>query len=214
MRKYRILFIDDEKELINQIIEAVKIFIATRDGIDLEFEVLSDKESIEKMNDIAADIVLFDCALYGTDLDYTGVQASAYGIELMRKFREKNKKTKIIFYSGGFSLSGSQCYEFVHEEVLQLINDIHIYKLIPKKAEYIADAVKEAIDELDAVIISLEDLKEEYNSTGEFLVNNQRYPIENMIAELKKGTDVGNEFRNAVFKMVLTYLMKFGGDED
>lgn len=214
MRKYKVVFIDDEKEIINKIIEAVKSLISARDGITLEYEILSDKKSIENMNDIAADVILFDCALYGTDLNYGDSQESSFGIDLMRKFREKNRRTKIIFYSGGFSLVGSQCYEFVNEEILQLINDIHIYKMIPKNAEYIAKALREAIEDLDAVIISLEDLKEEYNSIGEFQVNEQNYSIEDMIAELKLGTEIGNEFRNSVFKMVLTYLMKFGGDEE
>ena len=110
--------------------------------------------------------------------------------------------------------SGSRCYDFVHEEMLQLINDIHIYKMVPKAAEYIASAIVDAIEELDAIIISMEDLKEEYDSTGDFLVDGKEYPIKVMIEELKKGTEVGNKFRNSVLKMVLTYMMKFGGDED
>lgn len=214
MRKYKVVFIDDEKELIEQTIKGLETFVSAKDGLVLEYEILSEKQDIEKMNDIAADIVLFDCAFNAADLDYGSSQESSFGLELMRKFREKNRRTKIIFYSGGFSLSGSRCYEFVHEEILQLINDIHIYKMIPKEVEHIASAIVEAIEELDAVIISLEDLKEEYDSTGNFLVDGKEYPIKVMIEELKKGTEVGNKFRNSVLKMVLTYMIKFGGDED
>lgn len=213
MRTYKVVFIDDEKEVIEKTIEAIKSLMATKGGIKLDYEILSDKKSIDGMNNIAADIVLFDCALYATDLELGTSQESAYGMELMKKFREKNTRTKIIFYSSGFSLEGSQCYEFVHEEILQMINEIHIYKMIPRSVECISEAIMEAIEDLDAVIISLEDLKEEYNSTGEFLVNEQMYPIKDMIEELKKGTTVGNEFRSSVLKMVITYLMKFGGDE-
>lgn len=213
MRTYKVVFIDDEKEVIEKTIEAVKSLIVTKGGIELDYVILSDKKSIDKMNTIAADIVLFDCALYATDLELGTKQESTYGIELMKKFREKNNRTKIIFYSAGFSLKGSECYEFVHEEILQMINEIHIYKMIPRNVECISEAIMEAIEDLDAVIISLEDLKEEYNSTGEFFVNEQKYPIEDMIEELKKGTTIGNDFRNSVLKMVLTYLMKFGGDE-
>ncbi len=214
MRKYKIVFIDDEKEIIGQTIKGIETLINVKDGLRLEYEILSDKQSIGKMNDIAADIVLFDCALYATDLDYGNSHESSFGLELMRKFREKNRRTRIIFYSSGFSLSGSRCYDFVHEEMLQLINDIHIYKMVPKAAEYIASAIVDAIEELDAIIISMEDLKEEYDSTGDFLVDGKEYPIKVMIEELKKGTEVGNKFRNSVLKMVLTYMMKFGGDED
>ena len=104
MRKYKIVFIDDEKEIIGQTIKGIETLINVKDGLRLEYEILSDKQSIGKMNDIAADIVLFDCALYATDLDYGNSHESSFGLELMRKFREKNRRTRIIFYSSGFSL--------------------------------------------------------------------------------------------------------------
>jgi len=34
------------------------------------------------------------------------------------------------------------------------------------------------------------------------------------LEELKKGTRLGEEFRKSILKMVLTYMMKFGGDEE
>lgn len=34
-------------------------------------------------------------------------------------------------------------------KMLQLINDLHIYKMIPKEAEYISEAIIEAINELE-----------------------------------------------------------------
>ena len=83
--------------------------------------------------------------------------------------------------------------------------------MIPKKAKYIEAAIVEAINELDAVIMSLEDLREEYKSEGDFLVNDKLYPIDDL---MKMGTETGEEFRKSVLKMVLTYMMKFGGDEE
>lgn len=35
-----------------------------------------------------------------------------------------------------------------------------------------------------------------------------------MMEELRNDTGIGREFRKAVNKNVLTYMMKFGGDED
>ena len=132
----------------------------------------------------------------------------------MRRFRKNNERTKIIFYSGSFLLKGSQCYEFTNEEMLSIINELHVFKMIPKDVEYIENAIVEAINELDTIIMSLEDLKEEYNSEGDFLVDNRLYSIDDLIAELKKGSKLGEEFRKSVLKMVLTYMMKFGGDEE
>lgn len=214
MRKYKILFIDDEDVIISGIMEVAKKLICLEKGYDVDFRVLKNQEDIENMNDIAADIVLFDCALGGAAFDFTNQDEDSFGVEIMKRFRERNTRTKIIFYSGEFELTGTRCYGFTNEEILELINELHIYKMIPKKAEHIAKAIVEAIHELDSLIVSLEDLKEEYKSQGNFLINERLYSIENVIQELKCGSQVGEEFRKSVLKMVLTYMMKFGGDEE
>lgn len=214
MRKYRIVFIDDEESVIEGIMEAVKNLLSLKRGYEITYSVLKNRDEIANMNRVAADIVLFDCALGGAALDFGNQDESTFGMELMRRFRQNNERTKIIFYSGRFATTGSQCYEFTNEEMLKLINELHIFKMIPKKAKYIEAAIVEAINELDAVIMSLEDLREEYKSEGDFLVNDKLYPIDDLIQEMKMGTETGEEFRKSVLKMVLTYMMKFGGDEE
>lgn len=214
MKKYRIVFIDDERDIIDEIMMAVNNLLSIKQGYEITYSVLKSKADIEGMNDIAADIVLFDCALGGAAIDFQRDDETTFGVELMRRFRENNERTKIIFYSGRFLLTGSQCYDFTNEEMLRLINELHIFKMIPKSAEHIENAIVEAINELDAIIVSLEDLREEYNSNGDFLVNDKLYSIGDMIAELKKGSKVGEDFRKSVLKMLLTYMMKFGGDEE
>lgn len=214
MRTYKIIFIDDEAEIIDTIMKAVKNLLSLEQGYSIEYSILKEQEEIENLNNIAADIVLFDCAMGSAPLNFENYDEDMFGINLMKKFREKNERTKIIFYSGGFSLKGVRCYDFTNEEMLHFINDLHIYKMIPKQAEYILKAIVEAINELDAIIMSLEDLKEEYQSSGDFLVDDKLYPIDRMLEELKKGTRLGEEFRKNILKMVLTYMMKFGGDEE
>lgn len=214
MKKYRIVFIDDEESVIGEIMEAVCNLMSLKKGYEITYSVLKSQVDIENMNSVAADIVLFDCALGGAALDFGEDDETTFGVELMRRFRKNNERTKIIFYSGRFSLTGSQCYDFTNEEMLKLINELHIFKMIPKKAKYIENAIVEAVNELDAIIMSLEDLKEEYNSKGDFLVNDRLYPIGDLIVELKRGSKVGEDFRKSVLKMLLTYMMKFGGDEE
>jgi TATA-box binding protein (TBP) (component of TFIID and TFIIIB) len=214
MKNYRVIFIDDERDVIEKIIEAVNDLLSFEQGYSIEYKILTDRVTIENMNNIAADIVLFDCALGGAALDFEGKDKTLFGVQLMKHFREKNKRTKIIFYSGQFSLTGSRCYDFTHVEMLQLINDLHIYKMGPKNVEYLTTSIREAILDLDAVIMSLEDLKEEYNSAGDFLIENDLYSIDKVIDELKNGSELGEKFRKSVIEMVLTYMMKFGGDED
>lgn len=73
---------------------------------------------------------------------------------------------------------------------------------------------KELFLEPDVLFDSIKELKEEYHSTGEFVVNGTTYSMEQMMEELRNDTGIGREFRKAVNKNVLTYMMKFGGDED
>jgi hypothetical protein len=214
VRTYKILFIDDEKQIIDTIMGAVQNLLSLERGYKIEYFVLNKPDEIENMNNMAADIVLFDCAMNAAPLNFGDCEENTFGVNLMKEFRKKNTRTKIIFYSGEFSLYGTQCYNFTNEEMLYLLNDLHIYKMVPKKVEYISGSIVEAIDELDAVIMSLEDLKEEYHSCGDFLVNNELYSIDDIIIELKNGTELGEKFRKNVLKMVLTYMMKFGGDEE
>lgn len=73
---------------------------------------------------------------------------------------------------------------------------------------------KELSLEPDVLLASIKELKEEYHSTGEFVVKGTTYSMEQMMEELRNDTGIGREFRKAVNKMVLTYMMKFGGDEE
>lgn len=63
MRTYKIIFIDDEVEIINKIMSAVKNLLSLEQGYDIDFSVLKEQKEIENLNNIAADIVLFDCAM-------------------------------------------------------------------------------------------------------------------------------------------------------
>ena len=78
----------------------------------------------------------------------------------------------------------------------------------------IVEKQKTSIHESDSLYESLKEFKEEYHSTGEFVVDGNSYSIEQMLEELRNDTKIGREFRKSVNKMILTYMMKFGGDEE
>lgn len=214
MREYKVVFIDDEERILSEIMNAANNLISLQKGYKVSYSVLKNQDDVNGMNNIPADVVLFDVALGAAAFDFGTMDESRFGVELMSRFREKNERTQIILYSGEIKLKGQQCYEFTNEEMLWLINDLHVFKIIPKKVEDICNAIIDALDGLDTIIMSLEDLKEEYQSKGEFLVDGKLYPIDKMIHELKIGSKIGDQFRGSVLKMILTYMMKFGGDEE
>lgn len=73
---------------------------------------------------------------------------------------------------------------------------------------------KALLHESDSLFESLKELKEEYHSTGEFVVDGNSYSIGQMMEELRNDTKIGRQFRKNVNKNILTYMMKFGGDEE
>ena len=73
---------------------------------------------------------------------------------------------------------------------------------------------KVLLHESDSLFESLKELKEEYHSTGEFVVDGNSYSIGQMMEELRNDTKIGRQFRKNVNKNILTYMMKFGGDEE
>ena len=73
---------------------------------------------------------------------------------------------------------------------------------------------KALLHESDSLFESLKELKEEYHSTGEFVVDGNSYSIGQMMEELRNDTKIGRKFQKNVNKNILTYMMKFGGDEE
>lgn len=68
--------------------------------------------------------------------------------------------------------------------------------------------------EKNPFVLSLKELRDEYYSSGDFLVDGKLYSMDQMIEEVENGTTVGVEFQKNIYKMVMTYMMKFGGDEE
>lgn len=61
---------------------------------------------------------------------------------------------------------------------------------------------------------SLVELKYEYFSTGNFVVNGREITLDQMVEEVRNKTAIGEKFTIEVYKNIVTYMMKFGGDEE
>ena len=101
--------------------------------------------------------------------------------------------------------------EFMEQQLNHMYEEVMV---INSDVISIVEKQKTSIHESDSLYESLKELKEEYHSTGEFVVDGNSYSIEQMLEELRNDTKIGREFRKSVNKMILTYMMKFGGDEE
>lgn len=63
----------------------------------------------------------------------------------------------------------------------------------------------------NAVLVGLEEMKQ-YDSVGKgviYSVNGVDYTTDQMIVEVKNNTEVGREFTQMVYNMIISYLGKF-----
>lgn len=68
--------------------------------------------------------------------------------------------------------------------------------------------------ETDPILKCLLQLKYEYNSIGNFIINGREIALDQMLEEVRNKTEIGEDFTIEVFKNVITFMMKFGGDEE
>lgn len=68
--------------------------------------------------------------------------------------------------------------------------------------------------ETDPILRCLLQLKYEYFSTGNFVVNGREITLDQMVEEVRNKTAIGEKFTIEVYKNIVTYMMKFGGDEE
>lgn len=80
------------------------------------------------------------------------------------------------------------------------------------RAELKPYMVPSAQQPFDAIFKSLEELVQEYGEDGVFNICGRDISADNMLEELRTGTEAGNIFRTMVTKTIVEYFMKFGND--
>lgn len=212
MRKsYDILVVDDEKD-INHIFE---VFVAEfkEKKIEVNFEYLHE---LEKFDDVGKpyDVILFDSE-FRTSKQGKPTEMKSEGFELIRRYRKKNKRTKVIFYSSTFDLKNQDQIPLAHKDYFEIINELNVFRMVYKnKAESIYIAIKEAIeaalDDLDVIMTSLEKMYFEYDGIDiDYEIEGDNIPLKQLMHEFKMGGEHAEKFREDIISMMLKYMSKF-----
>ena len=205
---YKIIVVDDEERSITPVLNAVKQKLANVE-YHVSFQVFSKKNEIENIKTIPADIIMFDCVMSGADYDFTENQETMFGYNILKAYRSGNKRTKIIFYSGGFDFDDYTSITLTPKDYIEIINELNIFAIINKDINMMAEFIKKAIDQLEPVLVGMEDLMAEYGDQGIFDIQGKQYTSDQLMKELQLGTKVGDEFRKKINAIILNYLMKF-----
>ena len=97
-------------------------------------------------------------------------------------------------------------------EFVQIINELNVFAISNREVERLVMSIKRAIDDLDTILISLEDLIYSYGEEGYFYIQNQKLSAAELLKELKLGTDIGEKFRKEIYSTIISYFMKFGDE--
>jgi hypothetical protein len=210
---FEIIAVDDKPETLDIILQVVKSTLKINYNYEINYRLLSKRTEVDKLNDYVCDIVMFDCALSGEDYDFKDTHESRYGYELIKQYRKKNKRTKIIFYSGSFDFENEGTVDLSILDFVHIINELNIFAITNREVSRLVDIIKRAIDELDTILISLEELINRYGENGFFYVGDKKISSDVLLKELKLGTKLGEKFREEVYSTIISYFMKFGDEE-
>jgi CheY-like chemotaxis protein len=210
-RFYQITIVDDEPDSVEPIMTAAQQILYDVHGYKIQYNVFSRRTDLDKLEIMPSDIVMFDCSLSGADFIDSGINVSKMGFDLIKKYRAKNRRTKVIFYSGRIKTSDSDL-DLTSSELLAMINELNVFRVVERSLSTLKNAIAEAIDEMDAVLICLESLAFEYEGVAFFNVDGKQLKINELVHELKMGTKVGDEFRATVINAILMFLMTFKGE--
>lgn len=209
---FKVVAVDDNPETLEYVLRAVKSRLKIEFNYEIDYEILSKRTEVDRLNDCPCDIVMFDCALSGENYNFEDTAEARYGFELIKKYRKKNKRTKIIFYSGSFDFEDEGSFDLSVMDFVQIINELNVFAISNREYRRMSDVIKKAIDELDTVLISLEDLICNYGENGNFYIDDKMLSAQELLKELKLGTEIGERFREEIYSTIISYFMKFGED--
>jgi len=212
-KKFKLIAVDDKPESLEPILAAVKELLSL-DGLNLDYQILSKEKDVNKLKEFPCDIVMFDCALSGENFDFSDYEEARFGFKLLQDYRKQNRRTKIIFYSGSFDFEDEGNFDLSCLDFVQMINELNVFAISNRDVRRLACLIQKAIAELDTVLVSMEDLILTYGENGTFIINGAHIPAQQLLTELRLGTEIGEKFREDIYSTIISYFMKFGGVQE
>lgn len=207
-KEYKVLVIDDEQDV-------VEIFLVLKkeldyEGYKVEFDFLNslDADSFEIREPY--DVIMFDCYFPASNLVKFGEKKDKMGFNLIKKFREKNYRTKVIFYSSSFNIDQGES-PFTTKEFYTIINELNVFRMVERNnTKVLMESIMQAIDDLDMVMISMEDIYREYiNDEVTFNTGDKDISLKELINQLKTGGNDAEKFRKETIKNILYFMLNF-----
>ncbi|MET3938230.1 CheY-like chemotaxis protein [Paenibacillus sp. PvP094] len=207
MKKYEVLVIDDEAQIVEYFEDINEMFNLNEENFTINFNYMHNVNNFEIKKPY--DIVMFDCNFNAGRFDSSS--RTRVGLNLIKKYRKNNKRTKIIFYSSSFNIEEQNNMPLNHRDYFEIINDLNVFKLIYKNNSIDTyNAIKDALTELDIIMTSLEKMKDEYSELDiSFELEGNAFSLEDLLHEIRMDTEFGRKFRKDIVDLITNYMSKF-----
>lgn len=206
--KFKALVIDDEVQ-IESLCNSYKKKLKFDYGIDIDFDVIINESNYDENK-------LYDILLVDYDLT-KGYSQTLNGSDIIRKFREKNTVSKIIFYSSSFIYdpdNRNYSLDLYPKDIFELINDYGIdYIAYKNNFDMMIKVIKKSCDTTDILSQLLLRMFNEYEKEDIQIsyknADGKEIPLTSLINELLMDTEEGKRFRNQVTETILSTILEF-----
>lgn len=208
MYKYRALVIDDEVQ-IDQNCTIYKKYLKLNYNIDIDFDVINRENEYNENKPY--DILLVDYDLkkgFCSDNKFMGDL-------FIKKFRENNKISKVIFYSSAFRYDTKKYdFPFSDKDTFDLINNLQIDRIADKNNFYMMiEVIKSCCEKIDVLPVLLSRLISEYGEEDIKITYTNKdgtdIPLSEILNDILQDNDQGKKFREQIIDTVLSVILKF-----
>lgn len=209
---YQILVIDDTKDIEN----SFKVYQnhILDEGIKTFFTLVTSEEELKQVKKNTFDVLMVD---YNLKNGFFSDNRSM-GTDFIKSFREKNRISKIIFYSSEFEYSGfnkKDCKLNLHpSEIFELINTFKVNSIVSKSNfDMIIGSIIDNIKDLDPIAKLLINTRDKYDDDDFPLFyttsDGNEMNIDQLLHEYQADSDRGKEFREQLLSTVVTLLLEY-----
>lgn len=206
--EYKALVIDDEVQ-VRAMCDAYKKKLKLMYNININFEVINeDSQYNDKKN--------YDILLVDYDLQ-KGYSDKLMGDDIIKRFREKNSISKIIFYSSSF-VYDTETREYnlrlPHKDIFDLINKYNIDRIAYKNNfEMMIEVIRSCCEKVDLIPQILMKVINEYKNEGIEITYNkasgEEINVTSLLQDIKNDTEEGKRFKQQIIETIFSVLLNY-----
>jgi len=204
---YKVLVIDDEVQ-IKAACNSYRKYL-NQSNIDIQFDIINNEANYNEKEP-------YDILMVDYDLK-KGYSDKIMGDKFIKKFRQKNRISKVIFYSSSFEFDEDNKkykFPFSPKQCFELINIMQIDRIAYRNNfNMMVDVIKSCCEQLDIlpIVLSrvLDDYKKEDIGVSYTNLKGEEINATVLVEDIMNDTLEGKYFREKLTNTVLSVLLNY-----